>query len=611
MASSDSHSIRRAELRHIPLSRIVVKEGLNPRGQVNDDEELEAMAETMRERGCLQSVRVRPLPDGDYLLIAGERRYRAAAKAGLTEIPASIRPDEMQADEQKQEIELATEALVENELRSDLNPLQRASAYQHMLGLGLSIRGLAERLGGKKKRAARERRIREHLPILTLPEDLRVKVADGEIPLLAVKALQGLGEIHEDLARNAVAAVLDAPEDEEPYTWVEVAREPLAVAIHCERKLPADVFLAYESYPLDSFTLGEKAAKNLAALQKLRNHPLSTITFTAPLVDAVRPLNVVHAVDQYSQLIVGQDVGDRIAEDYIAAALKTVRANARRERQHDQRSQPDTGSLAMLSSQSTDGQPQAPADQGTDLATSRQQEQEHREAAYRFNEQLGVLAWKAFARIKVDERVLRIFASVDLGGELREIIERGARLSFPGWVSQERRSVNARPKTVVLEAKELQERAERFLSAASSPGEIVGRSLLLIALACLVDQRAIAASYRSPYTLRFSGPWARQANLDLHAIVRERIKEGQLPALDELLDERARREEQVQQARERLQGVADRITELSHTELEQAISDAQVAHGPYSLDLMRLRNEHRHRENQQATTQTSQEPVAA
>jgi hypothetical protein len=79
--SNSSTGTGRVELREIPLSQIVVPEGFNPRGEVPDDADLEAMAETMRRRGCLQPIRVRETKTGRYSLIAGERRYRAAAKA--------------------------------------------------------------------------------------------------------------------------------------------------------------------------------------------------------------------------------------------------------------------------------------------------------------------------------------------------------------------------------------------------------------------------------------------------------------------------------------------------------------------------------------------------
>jgi ParB family chromosome partitioning protein len=271
----------RIELREIPLSKIVVAEGFNPRGEVREDAELQALAETMRRRGCLQPIRVRATETGEYVLIAGERRYRAAALAALTEIPAAVVP--VGAGDESDRVELLVDAMIENELRFDLNPLQRALGYQAMIAGGLSLRGVAERLGGKTKRVSREQRIKEHLAILALPEDRGTLVAGEKIPLLAIKALVRLSKLHEELARSAVAAALDVDENSEPYTWGEIVDEPLAIAVNNLEELPAGLFNTARSYPLECFTLGQKAQKDLAAYENLTGGRISAIRFTHDL----------------------------------------------------------------------------------------------------------------------------------------------------------------------------------------------------------------------------------------------------------------------------------------------------------------------------------------
>ena len=110
------------QLRHIPLSRVVVPESFNPRGEVADDRELEQLAASIRANGCLQPIRVRATDHGDYVLIAGERRYRAAVKACVMELPAIIRP--AGTDDDEEQSDLLVEALLENDLRRDLDPLE-------------------------------------------------------------------------------------------------------------------------------------------------------------------------------------------------------------------------------------------------------------------------------------------------------------------------------------------------------------------------------------------------------------------------------------------------------------------------------------------------------
>ena len=316
----------RVELREIPLSRIAVAEGFNPRGEVREDAELEALAETIRQRGCLQPIRVRTSETGEYVLIAGERRYRAAALAGLTEIPAAVVP--AGAGDESECLNWLSDAMVENELRSDLDPVQRALGYQAMIDGGLSVRGVAERLGGKAKRASREQRIKEHLAILNLPEDLRDLVAAGAIPLLAVKALVGLCEIHEDLARAAVTAAEPGNDYEEPYSWSEIAQSPLTIAVNCCEQLPAGVYPTRNTYTLDAFTVTEKAQRDLDAYRELTGREIENIRFSSEQVEQAKALGAVHEAG-WLQVIVGQDVAGRLFEDQIAQTLKDARAGAR------------------------------------------------------------------------------------------------------------------------------------------------------------------------------------------------------------------------------------------------------------------------------------------
>jgi ParB family transcriptional regulator, chromosome partitioning protein len=112
------------QLRHIPLSRVVVPESFNPGGEVADDGELEQLADSIRVDGCLQPIRVRATDHGDYVLIAGERRYRAAVKACVMKLPAIIRPAGTGGDDEQSD--LLVEALLENDLRRNLDPLARA-----------------------------------------------------------------------------------------------------------------------------------------------------------------------------------------------------------------------------------------------------------------------------------------------------------------------------------------------------------------------------------------------------------------------------------------------------------------------------------------------------
>ena len=187
-------------------------------------------------------------------------------------------------------------------------------------------------MGGKAKRSSRERRIRDHLTILALPDALSRLVAGETIPLLAVKALAELCKIHEELARNAVAAVLNAEDGDEAPTWSEFANDALSLGVLHTDPLPAGMFQSNRRYPVGAFTLGEKAAKNLIAYEKATGRKLESVSFTPDVVEHARRLKAVHEIGRWSQLIVGQDVGDALAEDHIAQSLKAVRARIKAER---------------------------------------------------------------------------------------------------------------------------------------------------------------------------------------------------------------------------------------------------------------------------------------
>ena len=140
--------------------------------------ELEQLATTIRTHGVIQPLLVAAQPDGDYQLIAGERRWRAARLAGLTSVPITVREVSDQ--------ELLELAIVENVQRQDLNPLEEADAYRRLIeDFHLTQRQVGERVG--RSRAT----IANTLRLLELPEDLRASLAAREITEGHARALLG------------------------------------------------------------------------------------------------------------------------------------------------------------------------------------------------------------------------------------------------------------------------------------------------------------------------------------------------------------------------------------------------------------------------------------
>ena len=158
-----------------------------------DEEALAELAESVREIGVLQPVLVRPLGDGTFQLIAGERRWRAATRAGLAVIPAIIRDtDDLGSIER---------ALIENLHRQDLTPLEEAAAYQQLIeDFSLTHEQVATRVG--KSRSA----VSNTLRLMSLPPSIQALLADGRLSAGHAKALLGTPDraFQEQLARRAV-----------------------------------------------------------------------------------------------------------------------------------------------------------------------------------------------------------------------------------------------------------------------------------------------------------------------------------------------------------------------------------------------------------------------
>jgi ParB family transcriptional regulator, chromosome partitioning protein len=161
---------------------------LQPRARFDPDK-LEELAASIRENGVLQPVIVRQ-SGGGYELIAGERRWRAAQKAGLARIPALVQ----QASDEKM-LELA---LVENLQRDELNPLEEAHAYQLLLEqFRLTQEEVARRVG--RSRAA----VTNTLRLLRLPRPVQQALLDGQLSMGHARALVPLPQrLQLDLARD-------------------------------------------------------------------------------------------------------------------------------------------------------------------------------------------------------------------------------------------------------------------------------------------------------------------------------------------------------------------------------------------------------------------------
>src|SRR3954451_20925193 len=166
LSVSGEHGEDDVHLREVPVD-LVAPNPRQPRRRF-DEASLAGLAESLRQRGVLQPVLVRPVAGGTYELIAGERRWRAAQLAGLETVPALVRDDD---DDRSLEV-----ALIENMAREDLNPVEEARACAALVeDLGLTREEVGRRVG--RSRVA----VSNLLRLLDLPDEALDLLEDGTL----------------------------------------------------------------------------------------------------------------------------------------------------------------------------------------------------------------------------------------------------------------------------------------------------------------------------------------------------------------------------------------------------------------------------------------------
>lgn len=176
---------------YLPISQ--VESYSNQPRKSFDETALAELADSIREHGIIQPLTVRKLSSGYYQIIAGERRWRAARMAGLTEVPAVV----VEADDRK----AAELALVENLQREDLNPMEEAAGFQALMeSYHMTQEEAAQRVG--KSRSA----VANALRLLGLQPSVREKVERGELSAGHARALVPLPAALQEKAAAAIVA---------------------------------------------------------------------------------------------------------------------------------------------------------------------------------------------------------------------------------------------------------------------------------------------------------------------------------------------------------------------------------------------------------------------
>ena len=170
-----------------------------------EDTRLDELAQSIKANGVIQPIVVRRVDEG-YRIIAGERRWRAAQRAGLTRVPVVIKDVAAGSDAQLLEM-----ALIENIQREDLNPIDQAAAYEKLSSeFGMTQEEIAAAVGKDRSSVA------NHMRLLKLPQEVRAEVAAGRLSMGHARALIAIADegSQRQIAREVIARNLSVRETE-------------------------------------------------------------------------------------------------------------------------------------------------------------------------------------------------------------------------------------------------------------------------------------------------------------------------------------------------------------------------------------------------------------
>lgn len=243
-----------ADARLTPMSRMaeidiadIVPNPTQPRTQF-DDEALDELADSIRQLGVIQPVTVRKSDNGKYIIISGERRWRAAQRADLKSLPAYIR----EVDDEN----LHAMALVENIQRQDLNAIEIALGMQRLIDeCHLTQDALSEKVG--KKRSS----VSNYLRLLKLPNEVQLALKEGLISMGHAKAIAGApAEKQLHVLKRCVKKQLSVRQAEE---LVRALAEPAPAPVSEEEEYPESYSRLVEQLePVFSQDIAIKRSKN-------------------------------------------------------------------------------------------------------------------------------------------------------------------------------------------------------------------------------------------------------------------------------------------------------------------------------------------------------------
>src|SRR5256886_4250122 len=225
---SDRPAIANEEMIEVDID-LIEPNSFQPRTNFNE-ERLEELAQSIRSNGIIQPLLVRRIDNEKYQVVAGERRWRAAQRAGLQKVPCIVR--EIPEDKM---LELA---LIENIQRQELNAIEEAHAYKRLIEtLGLTQETVAQRVGRDRSF------ITNYLRLLRLPDDIQRLVEEEKLTTGHARALLGVDDqdVQRKVAHNIIEQALSVRETERAIKRIIAGANPVQVTLLIPKRDNANV----------------------------------------------------------------------------------------------------------------------------------------------------------------------------------------------------------------------------------------------------------------------------------------------------------------------------------------------------------------------------------
>jgi ParB/RepB/Spo0J family partition protein len=472
------------------IDDVEVAEGFNPRAEVAEDERFEELVASVKQNGLVTAPTVYR-DNGRFVLVAGERRYRAAKKAGLKQLPLHVREKD----------DALAAAIAENLHREDLNPIEVARSLvdlQRVEKLKTHAE-IAQRIGKSSSYVS------EHLRLLALPEEAQRAIGEGTLPIGAEKVLRPIAKVSPAVAGGMVAVA--SKDGEGPETLVESPATVLSWlhdGIEAGEVNDPPTLIEISGYGQPIEELVGDAEKREALVQRasvamstLRGEPVqvSTVQLGDTEVDAARAAGCL--IEVGSDWYTARYATDaELVADLVERAIEQTEREARKvERER-----------AKAAGKKGDGSAPEPVDAGEALREQRRKEREERKRRQqqartynlkvgdRLRDRRGAKSRKAHALTRVKALALLVIA------DNRELAGCGLRLTASELqevkVTQVKSTGEDREKVTYPEPHEVLERLVKKVEDASSVNEVLELMADALISGVLADNEELAQSRR-------------------------------------------------------------------------------------------------------------------